>query len=407
MLTATAHRWLDDQHEAMIADLVRLCDQNSGSENLAGLNQMADLLESWANLAPATFTRIALPDRSTLDSQGNPVKLPSAPALRWDHQLDRPRRVLLAIHYDTVFSPQDGFQKCVRLDRDRLNGPGVADAKGGIVVLRYALQALVHHQLAPDLGWTLILNPDEELGSPSSAGLWHELAPHYDFGLLFEPALPNGGLVSHRKGSGNFTIRIKGRSAHAGRHFDQGRNAIGEISRVVAELDALNGQRAETTINIGHIQGGGALNIVPELALAGLNVRAADLESAEWFESCLRSLAAKTSAKEGFAIDVHGSFQSPPKPKTAAQERLMRCVEQCASNLGQPIHWHYTGGVCDGNKLAAAGLPNIDTLGPRGDGLHSSAEQVALSSLLDKAKLLLEILSRHARGELAWDFKDR
>jgi glutamate carboxypeptidase len=173
MQFTAAHQWLDSQYDNMIADLIRLCNQNSGSANLAGLREMGDVLESWASLSPATFTRIELPSRKAIDANGDVMCIESAPALRWDYQLDKPRRVLLAIHYDTVFGPDSEFQKCIRVDDQRLNGPGVADAKGGIVVLRYALQALLKHALVPDLGWTLILNPDEELGSPSSAGIWH------------------------------------------------------------------------------------------------------------------------------------------------------------------------------------------------------------------------------------------
>lgn len=176
-------------------------------------------------------------------------------------------RVLLAIHYDTVFGPEHCFQQCTRLSDTSLRGPGVADAKGGIVVLRYALQALLKYQIHGEVGWTVVLNPDEELGSPNSSTYLRDLASEFEFGLLFEPALPTGALVSQRKGSGNFTAVVRGRAAHAGRHFEDGRNALAEISRLAAALDALNGLREGTTINIGHITGGGPVNIVPELAV--------------------------------------------------------------------------------------------------------------------------------------------
>jgi glutamate carboxypeptidase len=331
---------------------------------------------------------------------GETVSVETGPALRWDFQPLATARVLLMIHYDTVFGPEHEFQTCEQISSTLLRGPGVADAKGGIVVLRYALQALLKFDLAPDLGWTVLLNPDEEVGSLSSAGLLRELAPKYDFGLLFEPALPSGAMISQRKGSGNFIVVVRGKAAHAGRYFKNGRNAVAEIGRLVAAIDSINGQRADTTINVGFVSGGGPVNIVPDFAIVRLNARVPDTESANWFEEQLRQLVQVTNSREGFACELHGSFTSPPKCIDAAQQALMRAIEASSAKLNLlPVQWQDTGGVCDGNKLAAAGLPNIDTLGPRGDGLHSNQESVHLDSLVEKSKLLVEILCGFASGE--------
>ena len=387
----SAAHWLESQQDAMVADLIFLASQNSGSYSLPGLLAMADNLANWMELAPAEFQRIELPAHAAMET---------GPMLRWDFRPQSSRRVLLMIHYDTVFGPDHAFQSCELLSPILLRGPGVADAKGGIVVLRYALQAMIKFGLATDLGWTVLLNPDEEIGSHSSVALMQELAPQFDFGLLFEPALPSGALISQRKGSGNFSVTVHGHAAHAGRYFDRGRNAIAELSRIVSALDALNGQRAGTTINVGFVSGGGPVNVVPDHATAKLNVRAPDAESATWFEEQLKSIAFQSSARDGFSCEVTGSFTSPPKCINAAQLELMRAIESCSASLGlPPVQWQSTGGVCDGNKLAAAGLPNIDTLGPRGDGLHSNQECVQLDSLVEKAKLVVEILCKFAEGK--------
>ncbi len=125
------------------------------------------------------------------------------------------------------------------------------------------------------------------------------------------------------------------------------------------------------------------------MAIAKLNVRAPDAPSAEWFESQCKQIVAQTSQRDGFTAELQGSFTSPPKTINAAQQAMMDAIEQCSMNLQlPPVQWRSTGGVCDGNKLAAAGLPNIDTLGPRGDGLHSNQECVQLDSLPEKAKLV-------------------
>jgi len=384
----------------MVADLIELCNQNSGSHNLPGLIRVADWLCEWAELLPGTLQRIDLPPCELISDAGEAISVETGPALRWDFKPEAARRVLLMIHYDTVFDATHEFQQCQQLSPTLLRGPGVADAKGGIVVLRFALQALLKFGLAPDLGWTVLLNPDEEVGSHSSLALMQELAPQFDFGLLFEPALPTGEMISERKGSGTFSVLVGGQAAHAGRYFHRGRNAVAEISRMVAAIDGLNGQREETTINVGYISGGGPVNVVADQAIARINVRVADSESATWFIQQLQTLASQTAGREGFTCQVHGGFTSPPKRINAAQQALMQAVNASAVRLNLPaITWQYTGGVCDGNKLAAAGLPNIDTLGPRGDGLHSGQECVQLDSLAEKAKLLVEILCRFADGD--------
>lgn len=398
--TQSAHEWLESKRTEMVADLIALCNQNSGSRNLGGLLGVADWLSDWAKLSPATFERIELPIRQGTGDEGESVTIATGPVLRWDFHPGASRRVLLMIHYDTVFGPEHEFQTCEQLSPTLLRGPGVADAKGGIVVLRYALQALLQFGLAKDMGWTVLLNPDEEVGSLSSAALMKELAPNYDFGLLFEPALPSGELISERKGSGNFSITVRGKAAHAGRNFERGRNAIAELSRLIIAVDALNGQRTDTTVNVGFALGGGPVNVVPDFAIARINVRIPDADSAVWFEEQVRQLVKSANTHEGFHCEFHGLFTSPPKRINAAQQVLMRAVESSSVKLGlPPVQWRYTGGVCDGNKLAAAGLPNIDTLGPRGDGLHSNQESVQLDSLVEKSQLLVEILCGYANGE--------
>jgi len=395
-----AHAWLEAGQERMVADLIELANQNSGSNNVVGLLAVADWLEDWAGLHPAMLKRIALPARRIIGDDGRELVFETGPALRWDYRPESRRRVLLAIHYDTVFGAEHPFQRCHRVTSDKLVGPGVADAKGGIVVLRYAMQALLKFSLANECGWTVLLNPDEEVGSPSSASLMKEIAPDFEFGLLFEPCLPGGEFVSQRKGSGNFVLVMRGRSAHAGRDFGQGRNAVAKLCGLLAEIDQLNGVRKDTMINVGSFVGGGPVNVVPDLAVGRINLRLADNDSASWFKHKLKALVSTVNTCEGFHCEIHGGVTSPAKPITDETRQLMNAIESCAGQLGQSIQWKATGGVCDGNKLAAAGLPNVDTLGPLGDGLHSSQEWVQVSSLVAKAKLVVELMSRFSSGQL-------
>ncbi len=395
--------WLNSRQAEITSKLIELADQNSGSENFSGLMRVADWLEDWMDFRDTEFRRIPLPARTVIGNDGREVVIEAAPALQWNHRPDKKRRVLLAIHYDTVFGAQSPFQTCRMLSQDRLMGPGVADAKGGIMVIRYALKALQEFSLANDIGWTVLLNPDEELGSPSSHAYLQSIAPEFEFGLLFEPALPGGELVSERKGSGNFTLVVTGKSAHAGRHFTEGRNAVAALCRLCAQIDTLNGVFPDTTINIGSIVGGGPVNVVPDLAIGRINVRVADREAADWFERKLQELIEHVNEQDGIACRSIGSFTSPPKRMNDKMQQLMLAVERSAMEvLGSKIRWKPTGGVCDGNKLADAGLPNIDTLGPIGDGLHSHAEWVQLSSIVEKAQLIANLLIRYSDKRASW-----
>ncbi|GIW98304.1 MAG: hypothetical protein KatS3mg111_1637 [Pirellulaceae bacterium] len=394
------HRFLVDQEAAMREALQEIAEINSGSRNLAGLRLAAEWLGRYFADFPADRHIVELPPREFVTDGGLVSRCPVGPLLRWDYRPQAQRRVLLMIHYDTVFGEDDAFQTCSIPTPAKMQGPGVADAKGGIIVLAAALRALLNCNLLREHGWTVLLNPDEELGSPSSAAYLQRIAKEFDFGLLFEPALPDGRLVSARKGSGNFTLIVRGRAAHAGRHFEQGRNAIVMLARLIDQLDALNGQRPGTTINVGMISGGTAVNVVPDVAVARLNVRFARPEDGQWFSQELQQRVAKIARCEGFQAEVHGGVLSPPKLVTPAMEQLMHGIELAGRTIASPpAGWRETGGVCDGNKLAAAGLPNVDTMGPIGDGLHSRQEWVDLESLPTKALLVAELLAGWEAGD--------
>ncbi len=151
--------------------------------------------------------------------------------------------------------------------------------KAVIVVVRAALERRSNNFNGHHLGWTLVLTPDEEVGSPSSAHLWDSLAATHGLWFAVRTAMASGALVGMRKGSGNFTIVVRGKSAHAGRDFEAGRNAIALASHLATNLDRLNGRIPDTTINLGRISGGGPVNVVPDLAIVRFNVRAPDAQS--------------------------------------------------------------------------------------------------------------------------------
>jgi glutamate carboxypeptidase len=382
------NRWLADQADAMTQDLIALCDINSGSDHLEGLKRAADWLEQFFAPLGTPCQKLNLPTYTILDDAGSQTVCATCPALRWDLGNPNAPRCLWTIHYDTVYSQDDQFQICELLPNNILRGPGVIDAKGGIVVMRYAAMALKQFTPLEDVGLSLILTPDEEIGSPSSVGMWESIARDFQTAFLFEPTLADGSLVHSRKGTGTFVLVVRGKSAHAGRNFYEGRNAIAHCCRLACEIDQLNGQRPNVTVNIGRLRGGNAVNVVPDTAVLRVNVRIADSQDQQWIENHLNQLAQKYDQEQlGYRVEIHGGIHAPAKIHDHATQQIQTSVERAATDLGLSLSWKQSGGASDGNKLQAMGLPNLDTFGPRGDGLHSPNEWIELDSLVEKAQL--------------------
>jgi glutamate carboxypeptidase len=290
-----------------------------------------------------------------------------------------------------------------RLEGDeRMHGPGVADLKGGMLVMYLALAALERSPWREQIGWEVLWNPDEEIGSQSSAPLLAEAAGRNAFGLIYEPAYPDGGLASARKGSGNFDLVVRGRAAHAGRDPHLGRNAIRAAADFIAALDRLNGTRQDLTINPGYVRGGGALNIVPDTCVFKFNVRTSAPGDECWMQEQLDRLL-QQARREGIEFELRGGFTRPPKAFAGKTERLAGLLTDCGRELGITLPFRPTGGCCDGNNLAAHGLPNIDNLGVVGGEIHSEREYMLLGSLPQRAKLSALLLLKLASGALNWN----
>src|SRR5690625_787771 len=391
---------LQKRESEIVARVETWSNVNSGTDNSEGVAEMADLLQAELKLLTSDVERIVLPDVVEVDDLGNEVERPIGPALRAVLRPDAPVQVLLSGHLDTVFPADHPFQKVSR-NGNRLIGPGVADMKGGLVVMLEALSVLENSPERDQMGWEVFLNPDEEIGSPRSAPYLREAAGRHQFGLAFEPALPDGNLVSGRWGTGNFTVRSEGKSAHVGRAFAEGRNGIVALAEWIREANALN-HRNGVIVNIGRIVGGGALNIVPDRAACGLNVRVENEKRMHEIESELRAISLKTAREHDVKIDFQGTFGRPPKPVTPELEKMLNAFAICAQEIGFELGWRITGGGSDGNILASAGLPTVDSLGVRGGGIHTSSEFLEIDSLVERSALTGIFLIKAARGEIVF-----
>ena len=386
---------LNDQQDSMLATITRLCEINSGTLNLAGVEHVSSELVKLFEPLGGDLQLIDTAPWSVVGDDGKRTEQALGKIIHIIKHPDAEKKVMLCIHCDTVYGIDNDFQKCQMTAGGQLNGPGVADAKGGLIVMLEALKTLEASAMAGKIGWEVIINPDEEVGSPGSASFLRSRAGGCDFGLLFEPALPGGGLVSWRKGTGNFTFVVRGKSAHSGRDFESGRNAIVALARLMDEIDQLNIE-PDVTYNVGRITGGGAVNIVPELAVGRVNVRVCNLEQQSGVEIDFADLVEKYNLLDGISVELTGGFTSPPKALEDNVKPLQHRIARCAEALDIDITWQGTGGACDGNKFASAGLPNIDTLGPCGGHIHSMHEFLIPESLVPRAKLASLILLSYA-----------
>lgn len=391
--------WIAVQQAAMVALTEDWANINSGSYNLTGLRNMrAALLQQFSSLG-GEVEEIALAPITQINAKGEAVEVPMAEALSIRKHPHAKTQILLMGHMDTVYGVDYPFQTCTRVSDTIINGPGVADLKGGLVVMLHALMALERSPFAGKIGWQVLINPDEEIGSVASDPLMREAVRGKMLGLVYEPALADGTLAGVRKGSGNFTLVVRGRAAHAGRNPEEGRNAIAALAELTAQIFALNGKREGVTLNPGKIEGGGALNVVPDLAILRFNIRTREAADEAWVLAEIKRITDGLAAKDGYQTELHGHFTRKPKPITPEISRVFDLVQSAGRELGLTIGTKASGGCCDGNNLWHYGLPNVDTLGVRGANIHSAQEIVHLDSLTERAQLSALVLMKLASGE--------
>lgn len=391
--------WIDTRADHMIETVKAWSAINSGSRNAGGLERMrACLNEAFAELG-GEISAVDLPPSTVVDADGTVREQTYTPSFHCRIRPQAPIRIVMTGHHDTVFPADSHFQTTKLWDEDTLNGPGVADMKGGIIVMLHGLLALERSPWKDEIGVDVLISPDEEIGNLGSGPILADLAAGADLGMTYEPALADGSLAGARKGSGNWALKVSGRAAHAGREHHIGRNAIAAACAFGVGLDELNGKREGVTFNLARIDGGGPPNVVPDTAVARFNIRVQSENDQTWVEAELERLVDETNIRDGITAELHGGFTRPPKPMSPANARVFEWTRAAGSALGLDIRWQDTGGVCEGNNLWAAGCPNVDTLGVRGADIHSDREIVKLSSFAERAKLSAIMLMKFARGE--------
>ena len=383
--------------EPMLDQVLAWSAVNSGSRNLGGLERIADLLTDAFAALPGALRLEQAEKVETVDSAGRATKIEHGRHLHLTVRPMAPVQLLFTGHMDTVFGLDHAFQETRWLEDGVLNGPGVADMKGGIAVMLAALKAVERSPLADRIGYDVVINSDEEVGSLSSAPLLARTAAGKRAALTYEPAaLPDGTLAGARPGSGNFAIVVHGRSAHAGRNPEDGRNALLAAADLALRFDRL--KRDGLTVNPSRIEGGSPSNVVPDLAVLRVNLRPRTPEIEAETRNAIDAMIAEVAEAHDVRMEVSGGFGRPPKPLTPEAEGLFNLVKQAGADLGQTIGWQASGGVCDGNNIAACGVPVVDTMGVRGGKIHSSEEFLIVDSLAERAALSALTILRLAGG---------
>ena len=376
--------------------LERWANINSGSGHAAGLARMADTLRADFSRA---FPAATIEEINT-DAPGfNP---PGSRALCIRLRPAAPTQVFLCGHYDTVYEADDAFQVCRWLDATTLNGPGVADMKGGLVTILAALQAFEATPHAASVGWEVLLTPDEETGSHGTAHLFRAAARDHQFGFVFEPGRPNGNIIHSRKGTGGLVAICHGRAAHAAKVPNDGRSAILALAEFLLDAAKIPSEMPDVMVNVGNIRGGtAATNVVPHFAESEIDIRITKIADSEPLLARFQALADRINTRDGIKLTLKGGFNRPPKECLPAEEAVFPEWQRAARDVGVPeFTWVHGGGGSDGNFLTAGGLPNLDGIGPIGDNLHSDREFCRVETIAPRAQIVALFLHRVAAGEI-------
>ncbi|WP_434386698.1 M20 family metallopeptidase [Melittangium boletus] len=379
-----AARWLVGRVGEMEQALAALVEVNSWTENPKGGREVGALLREQLALPGLTAEVVAstrYADHLVFRSQGAPGRAPLA----------------LVGHLDTVFPP--GRFEGYRVDGPLRRGPGVLDMKGGLVVIAWALKALVAAgglERLPPL--RLVVVSDEEVGSPEGTRVIREAIAGAEACLVFESGRAGDAIITRRKGTGMAVATAHGKAAHAGNAHQEGANALWALARFVDRVQQLTDYPRGLTVNVGKVTGGQGKNTVPDQAVAEVDLRfctRADGESlVQRFHEAAREAAAGVP---GTRVEVQGGVAREPLERTEASAALMDAYGACAhlSGLGRgesPL----VGGGSDASTSSAMGIPSIDGLGPRGKGFHTVEEFIEVDTLVPKAQALARYLASRA-----------
>lgn len=366
---------LQPQTDAMVAKLKEMVERETPSDDKPSLDAFAEYLASEFGAIPGARAEVL-----RQGERGNHVRVRFGQG---------EGQILLLCHFDTVWSLGETARRPWRVEDGRVFGPGAYDMKGGIVQALFAFKTLTSLGMMPARPVTILFNADEEIGSHTSRAVIEEEARHAVATLVLEPAMPDGALKTWRKGTGGFTVKAIGVSAHAGADPEKGVSAVQELAQAILRIHAMNDFKIGTTLNVGVISGGTRSNVVAAEATGRVDLRVMTLAEGDRIMREMRSLQAVTP---GARLEVTGELNRPPMERSAGNLALFEKARVIGEEIGLKLTETGTGGGSDGNFTAALGCPTLDGLGCLGNGSHAVTEQVVIAGLPERAALLAALV---------------
>jgi glutamate carboxypeptidase len=299
--------------------------------------------------------------------------------------------ILMLGHIDTVWPIGTSLHMPFQIADDRVSGPGIYDMKCGNIQCLWALRRIVELGTPADRRYTFFANSDEETGSPSSRSIIERLASEADEVLVLEPSSGvDGGAKLRRKGVGRYRLDVQGIGSHAGATFDDGRSAILEMAHQIIDLQGVIDLSQGTTLNVGLVSGGIAVNVVAPHAAADIDLRVWTADEAERAE---QHILHRPTFLEGTSVRIEGGMNRPPMEATPATRRLYEAARRIAAEEGFNLKAGESGGGSDGNFTSALGVPTLDGMGAVGGGAHADSEHVLLSTIVPRTAWLARVLA--------------
>lgn len=371
--------FLEQHQEAMLQFIEKLVNIDSGSYQKQGVDKIGKILEkSYKELG---FNCLVVEE----EEYGNHLIIEHKDAID-------PKIIILA-HMDTVFPEGTTAERPFRIEGNRAFGPGVIDMKASQAAVLYAVKALLNNRSPGYNNIRIVLNSDEEIGSPTSRKMIEREAKGKKFALVMEPARKDGSLVTARRGKGNYTLIVEGRAAHSGIEPEKGRSAIEALAHKIIQLHELSDHENGISVNVGMIEGGSSANTISDHAEAQIDVRIKELEQVERLEESLERICSSSDVA-GTKISLEGEMNRPPMEKNKKTRALLRIIQDVGDEIGVVIEDTATGGGSDASFTSSLGVATIDGLGPIGGNAHSDKEYLEIPSLVERTFLLATIIER-------------
>lgn len=390
VLLLSTHGFAEPPAPKYLQLIEKMVNTNSGTGNFRGAGKIREMIRS--ELLPLGFKEIRKGD-----PKGHQV-------FAYERDSTTPKKILLYGHIDTVFGEDSSFQKG-RIDGDKLYGPGVIDMKAGVVMI---LNLVANLKAQPALlnQIRIVICDDEETGSSIGKPFIEEFGKSIPYGLIFEPGLKDGSVVTSHSGVQWIDLKVKGRSAHAGLAPQEGINACVELGEKIYRISGLTDYGSGLTLNPDVIQGGSKPNIVCDQALAKIDIRFVKNQDLQKALSAIASIVSDKKVKSEARGD-HATIETSltghlSSLESKSSEKLFSLARRISSTQGFALNGVHVGYGTDAGHLAESGMQVLVGVGPYGDGIHTDHEFMLLKSYGERLKMnqtLIEALLGNGLGD--------